>query len=124
MIAHHPFRWFFQRIEVRNSDGRFIGAIQKRFSVFTKKFDVENEQGRVLLEVSSPLLRFWTFAFMRQSRQVAVVQKKWSGLFSEAFTDKDVFMIEYTDPALNPDERSLVLASSIFIDLLYFEHKS
>lgn len=45
MVAHHPFRWFFERIEVRYQDGRGIGAIQKRFAFFNKRFDVENERG-------------------------------------------------------------------------------
>lgn len=124
LVAHHPFRWFFQRIEVRDGTGKFIGAIQKRFSIFSKKFDVEDSLGRAILQVESPLLKFWTFTFMRQGRQVAVVQKKWSGLFNEMFTDKDVFLIDYSDATLGQIERTLVLASSIFIDILYFERKA
>jgi len=124
LVGHHPFRWFFQRIEVRDSAGEFLGAIHKRFSVFSKKFDVQNERGMVILQVESPLHKFWTFAFSRQNREVAVIKKKWSGLFSELFTDKDVFLVEYSDPTLSATERTLVLASSIFIDLLYFERKA
>ena len=75
MVAHHPFRFFFQRVEVNEPQGRRLGAIQQRFAIFSKKFDVENERGQVILSVSSPLLKFWTFAFLRREREVAVVQK-------------------------------------------------
>lgn len=124
LIAHHPFRWIFERVEVRDAQGRQLGAIQKRFSIFTKRFDVQNEYGKVIMEVASPLLKFWTFGFMQQGQEVASVKKKWSGLFNEAFTDKDVFQISYQPGRLNSNERLLVMTSSIFIDLLYFEHKA
>lgn len=124
MIAHHPFRFFFQRVEVNDAQGRRLGAIQQRFAIFSKKFDVENERGQVILEVASPLLKFWTFAFASRGREVALVQKKWSGLFNEAFTDKDVFAVTYNDPTLGGNERLLVMASALFIDLLYFERKA
>ncbi len=123
-VAHHPFRFFFQRVEVRDSQGRFMGAIQMRFAIFTKRFDVHNERGQTIMEVASPLLKFWTFSFRRQNREVALVQKKWSGLFSEVFTDKDMFKIEYKDQSLSAPDRLLVLAASIFVDLLYFERKA
>ncbi len=35
LISHHPFRFFFQRLEVTDSSGNFIGALQQRFSIFT-----------------------------------------------------------------------------------------
>ena len=122
--AHHPFRFFFQRIEVRDISGRFLGAIEQRFSIFTKRFDVLNERGLPVMEVSSPIWKIWNFTFMKMGRSVATIDKKWSGLFSEAFTDRDNFIIDFADSAMTANERLLILASSIFIDLLYFERKA
>lgn len=122
-IGHHPFRWFFERIEVRDAQGKFLGAIQKKFSILTKRFDIENEQGQTSLQVSSPIWKLWTFKFMRQGTLVAQVNKQWSGFLAEAFTDKDNFMVQFNSSALTEQERSVVLASSVFIDLLYFEKK-
>src|SRR5436189_6422830 len=51
----HPFRLFFQRLEVSMADGRALGAIQQRFAVFSKRFDVSDPSGRLLLRVSSPI---------------------------------------------------------------------
>ncbi len=123
LVCHHPFRWFFERIEVRDSDGKLFGAIQKRFAIFTKRFDVENERGLVIMEVASPLWKIWSFVFKTHGKATAKVTKNWSGILSEAFTDKDNFTVEYTDTSLSENEKKLVMVSSVFIDLLYFENK-
>ncbi len=124
LVAHHPFRWYFQRIEVRDTQGRPLGAIQKRFSILSKRFDLENSRGTVAMEVSSPIWRIWTFKFIQRGRELATVKKKWSGVFAEAFTDKDKFLVEFNDPNLSDEDRLLVMVSSVFVDLLYFEKKA
>lgn len=122
--AVHPFRFFFQRLEVSAADGRPLGAIQQRFSLLYKRFDVLDPAGRLLLKVASPLWRPWTFAFERDGRELALVQKRWSGMLQEAFTDADRFRVVFESPELGLDERALVLAAGIFIDLQYFERKA
>jgi uncharacterized protein YxjI len=122
--AVHPFRLFFQRLEVSTADGRNIGAIQQRWAVFSKRFDVTDSSGRLLLRVASPIWRPWTFAFQRDGRELARVEKKWSGMLQEAFTDADRFRVAFESPELGVDERALVLAAAIFIDLAYFERKA
>lgn len=122
MRAIHPFRIFFQRIEVKDPAGRRLGALQQRFSLLSKRFDVEASNGRVILEVKSPLWRLWTFVFKRGSQEVARIEKKWSGLLTEGFTDKDTFRIQITGRA-SLEERHLLLAAAIFVDLQYFENK-
>jgi len=124
MLARHPFRWFFQRLEVYDQAGTFVGAIQRRFSILTKRFDVEDANGQVIMQVSSPFWRMWTFPFTARGVEVASVRKKWSGLLAEAFTDKDNFAIDFGDGTLGDAERRLVLAAAIFIDLQYFERKA
>ncbi len=120
----HPFRWIFQRLEVSTAAGRVVGAIQQRFAVFSKRFDVTDPSGRLLLSVRSPLWRPWTFAFQRDGRELARVEKKWSGMLQEAFTDADRFRVAFESAELGLDERSLILAAAIFIDLQYFERKA
>lgn len=123
MVAHHPFRWFFQRIEVQEVSGKYLGAIQQRFSLLAKCFDIENERGITILEVSSPIWRIWTFSFMNGLQRKAEVRKKWAGILSEALTDKDNFEVEYFDDKMTSDTKKLVMVSSVFVDLIYFERK-
>lgn len=128
LIAKHPFRFIFQRMELFTFDGRYLGAIQQRFAILKKRLDVEAADGRVILEMSSPFWKIWTFPFRvpnaAGSAVSAQVNKKWSGLLNEAFTDKDNFVIDFADPGLNNEEKQLVLAAGIMIDLKYFEYKA
>ena len=45
-------------------------------------------------------------------------------MLQEAFTDADRFRVAFEAPELNLDERSLILAAGIFIDLQYFVRKA
>ncbi len=120
--ALHPFRWFFQRLEVTDADGRLLGAIQQKFGLITKKFDVEDASGRVILTMSSGLFSPWTFPFARDGQEVAKIEKKWSGFFAEALTDADKFRILFGTTGAT--ERALLLAAAVFVDLQYFEKKA
>ncbi|MBY0515461.1 MAG: hypothetical protein K2P81_01030 [Bacteriovoracaceae bacterium] len=121
---NHPFRWFFQRIEVLDAEGVMIGALQQKFSFFTKSFDVEDPRGKVRYQVRSPIWRIWTFSFTKHGHEVAEVKKRWSGLISEVFTDRDNFLLTMKGPNLDAEDRLLILAASIFVDLQYFERKA
>lgn len=122
--ALHPFRFFFQRLELFTSDGRAIGAVQQRFAFLYKKFDIQDPSGQLLFTMSSAPWKIWTFPFKRGNEEVAVLRKKWSGMFSEVFMDKDNFQIAFAQPSLTQDERMLILTSAIFVDLQYFEKKA
>ncbi|HET6923870.1 MAG TPA: phospholipid scramblase-related protein [Anaeromyxobacteraceae bacterium] len=119
----HPWRFFFQRLEVQDEAGRRLGAVQQRFAVLGKAFDVEDAGGRAVLRVRSPVWRLWTFAFERQGVEVARVEKRWTGLLAEVFTDRDTFRLTF-GPSASATERLLVLAASLFVDLVYFERKA
>jgi uncharacterized protein YxjI len=124
IVAKHPFRFYFNQVDIFDAANHFLGRIRRRFSLLSKRFDVENERGSVILEVSSPLWKIWTFPFRRHNEELATVRKKWSGLLNEAFTDKDRFQIEFHSHKLSNEERQLVLVSALFIDLIYFENKA
>ncbi|HEY3236357.1 MAG TPA: phospholipid scramblase-related protein [Polyangiaceae bacterium] len=121
--AHHPFRFFFQRLEIFGADGAYLGALQQRFSIINKRFDVQDSTGQTIMECASPIWRIWTFPFTARGHEVACVKKKWAGLLAEGFTDKDNFAVDFA-AELSETERSLVLAAAIFIDLQYFERKA
>lgn len=124
MFAHHPFRWIFQRFEIKDKEGKHIGALQQRFSILTKRFDILDKDENVILEMKSPFWKIWTFPFYYQGQEVSRIEKKWTGLLAEAFTDKDTFMVSYPHKNLTQEERLIILASSIFVDLQYFEKKA
>jgi uncharacterized protein YxjI len=121
--AHHPFRWFFQRLELSDASGAPLGALQQRFALLGKRFDLLDARDRVALEMRSGLFRIWTFPLFRDGAEVARIEKKWGGVLREAFTDADTFLTTFT-PAVRSTERVLILAAAIFVDLQYFEKKA
>ncbi len=50
------------------------------------------------MEVASSIWKLWTFPFIAGGAEVASVKKKWSGILSEAFTDRDKFQVEFPYP--------------------------
>jgi len=123
-LATQPFRFFFQRLEIKEASGRPVGALQQRFGILSKKFDVQDARGNVVIEVKSPIWRIWTFPFRKGDLEVATVAKKWSGGLTEIFTDADNFHIDFHLPSLTAQERLLIVMSGLFIDLRYFEQKA
>jgi uncharacterized protein YxjI len=121
--AVHPFRFYFSRLDVYNAKQQLIGAVQKQFSILSKKFTIEDGHGVTVMEVSSPLWKMWTFPFTHNGETVASINKKWSGLLSEAFTDRDNFQVQFNSVGLGNDARSVILAAAIYVDLTYFEKK-
>lgn len=124
MKALHPFCFFFQRLEINDISGSPIGSLQQRFSLITKKFDVLNENGQVIMKMRSPVWKPWTYPFYSREKEVACVLKKFSGIFTEFFTDKDNFLVEFKSDELSEKEKKVILATSLFIDLVYFERKA
>jgi uncharacterized protein YxjI len=123
--THHPFRFIFQEFTVMDAQNNPLGRVHQRFGILTKKYDVQDTNGRLIFSMRSGLLSFWTFPFMSIAGvERAVVQKKWSGFFKELFLDADNFLITYNDSTLTEKERQLILAASVFTDLQYFERKA
>jgi uncharacterized protein YxjI len=117
-----PFRWLFKTLFVRTSDGKPLGHIQQRFAIFSKKFDLHNDRGQVIARINSPLFSIWTFEFKFRGRKLGSIQKKWSGILNEVFTDKDDFIVSFDDPGLTTDKRALMLSACLMVDIVYFEN--
>lgn len=118
-----PFRFYFHRMEAYDG-ARNVGAIQRRFSILHRIFTVFDAEGRERFTIRSPLFRIWTFKVLNGEREVAMISKRWAGLLKEAFTDADVFGVEYEDAALTEDDRFLLLIATFLIDFTCFENNN
>ena len=122
LALRRPFRFMFHRLEVSTPDGRLLGALQKRWTWFRRKYTVEGPAGEELATLFGPFWRPWTFKILvpGQAQEVGLIQKKWSGLGKEMFTQADNFWIEFgavTDPRL----RALLFSATVLIDVVHFE---
>lgn len=120
----HPFRFYFNRFEIYNDKGQRLGSLERRFSIFNRRFDVLGPNDNLIFEMISPLFRIWIFKFILRDKEVARIEKKWAGILGEAFTDKDNFKLSIHDKNITSPIRALLLAASLFVDLMYFEVKA
>lgn len=117
---HRPFRFIFHRLEVHTAKGELLGAIQKKWSWIRRIYHIESNGGQLVAELFGPLLRPWTFEVRQGERALGLVQKKWSGLGKEMFTDADNFGVDLSaisDARL----KLLVFAAVVLIDIVHFE---
>ncbi|MFN7454974.1 MAG: phospholipid scramblase-related protein [Pseudobdellovibrionaceae bacterium] len=122
--VHHPFRFFFQKFTVKDSQGRILGEMEQNFSLISKKFSLRSQITFRNFTMKSPIWKIWTFPITDAGRPVALIEKKWSGLLKEVFTDADQFRLGFQEASLSNDDRKLMLASAVFVDLQYFEAKA
>jgi len=80
MLAAAPVPVHLPPVEVRDSQGNLLGAIQRKWTWFRRKYIVEDRTGRGRDAVRA-VLRPWTFqSACRVEQEVGLIQKKWSGL--------------------------------------------
>jgi uncharacterized protein YxjI len=122
LVLRRPFRLFFHRLEITTAEGVAVGAIQRRWTWVRRKYTVEGPDGHEVATLFGPLLRPWTFEVQLpgSTAEVGLVQKKWSGLAKELFSDADNFWVEL-DRIADPQLRALLFSATVLIDVGHFE---
>lgn len=115
-----PFKFIFHRLEVTTPNGEKIGAIQRRWSWIRRIYVIEDAYGHVGADLFGPFLRPWTFELRVNQQQVGMIQKRWSGLLKEAFTDADNFGVDL-QAVDDPQMKALAFAATVLIDVVHFE---
>ncbi|HEY1098176.1 MAG TPA: phospholipid scramblase-related protein [Myxococcota bacterium] len=122
LLLDRPFRWFFQRIDVAAADGTMLGSVVREWSWLRRIYRVEDANGREVARLFGPILKPWTFEIHVDGVVRGTIQKRWSGMVKELFTDADNFAVEMgeiDDPTL----RALCFASTVLIDIVHFENR-
>ena len=116
-----PWFWFFSTLLVEDGGGRAIGRIEQRFAFFQRNFDIVDAGGAQVARIVGPMFRPWTFEVRAGDQEVARIEKRWSGLLKEMFTDADNFSLTLPQSG-DPQLSSLILAAALLIDFCYFEN--
>ncbi len=117
-----PFRFYFHRAEVVDSQGRSLGVIERRFSVLRRIYSVLDNSGEEVFQLFGPILHPWTFQIRNDGVEYGKITKKWSGLLKEGFTDADNFGVMF--PAeWDVELKALFLGAVFLIDFVHFENK-
>lgn len=117
-----PFRYYFHRAEVVDSQGQTIGVIERRFSVLRRIYSVLDSSGEEVFKLFGPIRHPWTFQIRDDGIEYGKITKKWSGLMKEGFTDADNFGVMF--PAeWDVKLKALFLGAVFLIDFVHFENK-
>ena len=118
-----PWFWWLSTLEVSDGNGEWLGRIEQRFAIFQRRFEVIDRRGGVIAEIIGPMFHPWTFHVRAPGGgpELARIEKRWSGLLKEAFTDADTFSLSLPrgDVALS----RMVVAAALLIDFCYFENE-
>jgi uncharacterized protein YxjI len=123
MRLRRPWFWWLSTLEVQDGNGQGLGRIEQRFAIFQRRFEVIDPGGSVVAEIIGPMFHPWTFHVRSPGGgpELARIEKRWSGLMKEAFTDADTFSLSLPrgDVAL----ARMVVAAALLIDFCYFENE-
>ena len=61
LTLRRPFRFIFHRLEVMDANGTKLGAIQRKWTLFRRKYVVEGPEGQEVASLFGPFFRPWTF---------------------------------------------------------------
>jgi uncharacterized protein YxjI len=120
-VVTHPFQFILQRMDISDTAGVYLGGIRQRWAFFHRIFDITDARGKLLATIRSPIWTPWTFRVLRGEREVAVLRKKFAGVFTEAFTDKDRYTLEFADNRMDSQVKVMLLTATVLIDIIYFE---
>ena len=120
MRLHRRWRWVFPRLDVHDGNDEPVAFIEAQWAWFQRRFTVCDAQGAVMGEIVGPFFKPWTFELTVGGQVIGRIQKKWSGLLKEAFTDADNFEVTFSQD-LDPRWKALSLAAAVLIDVAHFE---
>lgn len=115
-----PFFWFFSDLLVRDSSGKILGHVYRKFGILYKKYDLCNDQGKIFARIESPIWRLWTFFIKDHTeREIGTISKNWGGLLKEIFTDADKFQVSFKGRSWL--EKAIIFSAAISIDMDFFD---
>jgi hypothetical protein len=125
LTLSRPFYWLFSDMTVRDADNRKLGSVRRRFHLLNKRYDLHGPEGRIFARVNAPFWRIWKFPIVDdRGDQVALVRKRWKGLMREMYTDADKFTVELGERSWSVEQRAVLFAACLSIDLDFFENNN
>ena len=118
---YRPFWFFFSKLIIKDTQGRILGKVQRKFSLFHKAYVLSVFQKKEpFAMIKSNLFKIWTFPVLDiQKKPIAEIKKKWNKAIKEILTDLDILSIQLHHLPLS--QKIVIFATAISIDFDYFE---
>ncbi|KAJ3005509.1 hypothetical protein HKX48_000640, partial [Thoreauomyces humboldtii] len=130
-----PLKWFLNsQMFIRDPNGVLIGEVKQVWHLWRRKYDIFWKQQQIAFIDAG----FWAWDFHIQNEDgelLSAVNRNFVGFAREIFTDTGAYAIHYDDvatempgavpsKALSLDERAVLLAQAISVDIDYFSRHS
>lgn len=112
---------FLSKVSVHDDDGVYLGGFKQKLLSIGGAFDVLDAQDQPICTLHGKWTA-WSYKFIARDREIAQVNRKWTGIGQELFTSADNYMLQISDdvPPDNPI-RVLILAAVFCIDMVLKE---
>jgi uncharacterized protein len=120
MRIERRVRFFFGQCDFYSRDGKKLGSVSRVFAPYNRWFVIKNALGKSIMRIKGPVFSPWTFIAYRGNKEVARIQKKWSGWFTEWISDADRYSLRFNN-VMDSTSKQLLLGSAFLIDYTYFE---
>nr|WP_320133582.1 phospholipid scramblase-related protein [uncultured Holophaga sp.] len=116
-VRKHPgFLW--TRLEVVDASGRTLAMLRSRLFSLGGAFRIMDASGNEIGDLKGDW-KGWEYAATIQGRAIGQVTKKWAGIFKEAFTNADQYLVRSSVSSDLP----LMLGLALAVDLVYKEQQ-
>lgn len=115
-----------QEMEVFSPPGHLIGSVHQNWSLCKPKFSVKDASGETVLQIEGPFCTFSMCGDVKfrvlslEGQKIGKISKQWSGLTREAFTDADMFGINFPMD-LDAKMKAVLIGACLLIDFMFFE---
>jgi len=126
---NRPFAYCDQDMSVCSPPGNDIGSITQEWAAWSPKYTVKDQGGNVAFIIEGPHeccicscgedIEFKVYA-ADGATEIGKISKQWAGFFNEAFTDYDIFGINFPKD-LEVTKKALLLGATFLIDYNFFE---
>ena len=113
-------RLFFGQCDLFSRDGKKLGTVSRVFAPFNRWFVIRNALGIRVMRIKGPVFSPWTFIVFSGGKEVARIQKKWSGWFTEGISDADRYSLRFSG-VMDVTSKQLLMGAAFLIDYMYFE---
>jgi len=117
--------WTFwmSSIEILDHQGQAIGKIKQQFRLLKSRFRIYDAQEQLVAEINGDWTA-WDFVISdAQGQAIGAISKKWAGLAKEMFTTADKYNVGINPALTNPQQKVVILAAAITIDMVLKESK-
>lgn len=116
-IRKHP-SFFRTRLEIQDSQGRVVAQLRSKLLTLGGAFFIYDPAGQEIGQLKGDW-KGWDYAATVQGQPIGVVTKKWAGLFKEAFTSADQYLVK----SERAEQLPLLLGLALAVDMVYKERQ-